>query len=197
MLDYRAHKLFWLLTLPIRILGKLLFFVCVGAGIIIAQQTSFGFWIKALIAYATMEGILIVALILWFILMWTAKTIFFWIVDVIPARGDDEEEAREIVEKGRIVWLSKKFSSSIENWTHADTVGFVSAMNWRSRLLFDAKNRVTQRVRVLMNHWKETGREPASLTPAELEQMLGHLDASWFEKISSTTTISTRWWVLR
>jgi hypothetical protein len=182
MLDYRAHKLFWLITLPIRIAGKLSFFLCVGIGIIIAQQTSYNFWIKAAIAYASMEGLMIFVAILWFILTWAVKTLFFWIVDVIPARGADETEAREIVEKGRIIWLSKKFATDIENWTYNDTVGFVSVMNWRARLLFDARNRVAQRVRILVNHREETGKEPGSLTPAEWKELLGHLDASWFEK---------------
>ena len=56
MLDYRAHKLFWLLTLPIRWTGKLSSFVCIGIAILIAQNTSYSFWVKVIIAYASMES---------------------------------------------------------------------------------------------------------------------------------------------
>jgi hypothetical protein len=175
MLDYRAHKLFWLLTLPIRWTGKLTSFVCIGIAILIAQNTSYSFWVKVIIAYASMEGLMLVVLFLWMLMMWGVKTVFFWLVDVIPSRGENEEEAREIVEKGRVIWLAKKLATEVENWTYDDTTAFVSVMNWRARWLFDVRNKFTQRLRLLVEYQEDTGREPGTLTTDEMKDLLGHL----------------------
>jgi hypothetical protein len=182
MLDYRAHKLFWLLTLPIRWAGKLASFVGIGIAILIAQNTSYSFWVKVIIAYASMEGLMLLVLFLWMLIMWGVKTVFFWFVDVIPSRGENEEEAREIVEKGKVIWLAKKLATEVENWTYDDTAAFVSVMNWRARWLFDVRNNFTQRLRLLVEYHEDTGREPGTLTTDEMKDLLGHLEPGWFEK---------------
>ncbi len=139
MLDYRAHKLFWLLTLPLRLVGWLLIFVSIGAGIAIG------------------------------------------IIDVVPAKGADEEEARQIVLHGSIIWLAKKFNTDVENWTPEDTRGFVSAMNWRARRFFNTRERFETRIERFQEYYYETGRQPGVLTKDEMNKLIGDLEAGWFE----------------
>jgi hypothetical protein len=56
-------------------------------------------------------------------------------------------------------------------------------MNWRARWLFDARNKFTQRLRLLVEYQEDTGREPGMLTTDESKDLLGHLQPSWFEKV--------------
>jgi hypothetical protein len=93
MLDYRAHKLFRLLSFPLVVIGKLAFFVVVGIAIFMAQQTDYSLPVKIVVAYVTMEAIALATAGVWFVFMWILQTIFFWIVDVVPSKGFDEGEA--------------------------------------------------------------------------------------------------------
>jgi hypothetical protein len=181
MLDYRAHKLFWLLTLPLRLVGWLLIFVSIGAGIAIAQWTEYPTLLKIIIGYVACEGISLVLSLLYMLLLWVVQTAFFWIIDVVPAKGADEEEARQIVLHGRIIWLAKKFNTDVENWTPEDTRGFVSAMNWRARRFFNTRERFETRIERFQEYYYETGRQPGVLTKDEMNKLIGDLEAGWFE----------------
>ena len=111
MLDYRAHKLFWLVTFPFRLIARLAFFVIVVIAILIARWTEYSPLIQIVVAYVTMEAIAMVFVALWALLVsWPIQKIFFWLVDVMPSRGENDEEAKEVVCKGQIIWLSKKLS---------------------------------------------------------------------------------------
>jgi hypothetical protein len=134
MLDYRAYKLFWLLTFPFRILRKALHFMLVGIAIWIGIWSEFQpLVLQMVIAYVAFEGMGIVLVILWTLLIiLPVDKMFFWIVDVIPARGENIEEAKEIVRKGPAIWLTKKMTDHIDERTFEDTDAFVSLMNWRA-----------------------------------------------------------------
>src|SRR6266498_2881696 len=109
MLDFRAHKLFWLICLPFRAIAKIA------------------------MAYLVMEGIaLALSLVVWKGLFWAIKSTFFWLVDVVPSHGANIDEAHAIVLTGRAFELNKKFENEIENWTFDDTREMISHMNWRS-----------------------------------------------------------------
>lgn len=182
MLDYRAHKLYRLLSLPIVLCGKIAFYIAVALGIWIAFQFDYGFLARVAIAYVSMEIIAGLFGLLYWVVVWIFSTLFFWIVDVIPARGADDEEAREIVKKGRVVWLSLKLERDIQNWTREDTRGFVSALNWRARLLFDAGRRFEARLARLKRYFHETGRSPGELSQSKIAEIAGD-QPGWFEKM--------------
>jgi hypothetical protein len=182
MLDYRAHKLFWLVTLPFRLAWRVVYFVVIAAAILIAQWTQYSPLVQIIIGYVTMEGIFLVCSLLWLgLITWPVEKVFFWMVDVVPARGEDEEEAKEIVRKGPIIWLTKKLLNHIDSWTWEDTDHFVSLTNWRARLLFDEKQKVKKRVEVLEKLYYETGKQPSSLPQAELDKLLKAYKPSWFQ----------------
>jgi hypothetical protein len=183
MLDYRAHKLFFLLMLPLWLFSKISYYLCIAVGILIAQNTGYDFWIKVVIAYGCTELCAAVLLAVWWAINYLAQTIFFWFVDVIPAKGEDDEEAKEIVRKGRIIWLSKKFASDIQNWNYEDTAAFASVLNWRSKLFFNSKDRVKKRALIFQRQWEETGKQPGDLTLSEIKGLTGHLEGGWVETI--------------
>jgi hypothetical protein len=182
MLDYRAHKLYWLLTLPLRIISRLLFFVIVAIAIAIGVWTGYSPWVQILIAYAAMEGMGLVFSLLWLgLVAWPIEKMFFWIIDVVPARGADEEEAKEIVRRGRLVWLTKKLETNIDSWTYQDTDDFVSLMNWRARLFFNEREQFEKRLAVLEQVYHDTGKQPGSLPKVEQEKLLKPYKPSWFQ----------------
>lgn len=182
MLDYRAHKLFRLLTLPFLVMGKILFFIAIAGAVAIAQWSKYPPILKIVVGYVAFEAIGFLLYFIWAVLMWMARSAFFWIVDVIPSKGSNEEEAREIVLKGRVVWLLKKLVVDIENWTYEDTRSFVSAMNWRAKLFFNAREKFETRICRLKHFYEETGRQPGLMTVAEMSMLLGDLDGGWLEK---------------
>jgi hypothetical protein len=62
MLDYRAHKLLWLLCLPFNLAAKICFFVVIAASVLIGQQVSHSVFVKILVAYLCFEGIALVVI---------------------------------------------------------------------------------------------------------------------------------------
>jgi hypothetical protein len=183
MLDYRAHKLFFLLMLPLWLFSKISYYLCIVVGILIAQNTAYDFWIKVIIAYVCTELCAAVLLAFWWAINHLAQKIFFWVVDVIPAKGENDEEAKEIVRKGRIIWLLKKYATNIQDWNYEDTNAFASVLNWRAKLFFKSKERIKQRVLIFQHNWEDTGKQPGDMTQSEIKGMIGHLEGGWFEKL--------------
>ena len=137
MLDYRAHKLFRILWLPCAAAFQLLRFGNIALVIIIAQSTSQGTLVKIIIAYILFEAIAGLLLWpIWALVSWMFKRGFFRIIDVIPAHGSNEEDAKDIVIRGRVAELERRLKTDFTNWTHEDTDEFVSLGNWRARLFF-------------------------------------------------------------
>jgi hypothetical protein len=93
MLDYRAHKLYWLLYLPIRLAVRISFFIIIAASIIIAESTSYRPVIKIVIAFVLFELIGILALLcIWTPLNALFKRMFFWLVDVSQPMGEMQKK---------------------------------------------------------------------------------------------------------
>ena len=111
MLDYRAHKLYYLLTFPLRIMAFIIFISAIAVGIMVARSTDFAWWAKFIIAYL----VFLLAVIIWGFLfrglLLLFNRAFFWIVDVVPSKGGDHEEACVIVLSGELPLLVKKLKS--------------------------------------------------------------------------------------
>jgi len=185
MLDYRAHKLLWLICLPLRLLFRLTFFANVLASVFIAQSTSYSLLVKCVIGYVAFEAIGLVLLVIGHLVYWIVRQMFFWFIDVIPSVGENAAEAREVVIRGKVIRLSKKLTAHIDDWTWDDTQEFVSVFNWRARLLFNLREKVEKRIAILKDYQEETGKQPQDLRGTELQKLVGHLDLSGFERFIS------------
>jgi hypothetical protein len=183
MLDYRAYKLFWLLGLPLRLAWRAVYFITIAIAVSIGMWTGYQPpLVQMIVAYVAFEGILLVLNILWQLLItWPVSTIFFWLVDVIPARGEDAEQAKQIVKGGPIIWLSCKMWNHIDEWTFEDTDAYASQMNWRARLFFNAREKVGKRMALLENAYYDTGKQPSELGANEVDKLLKPYMSSWFE----------------
>lgn len=164
MLDYRAHKLLWLLCLPVTLAGKIVFYLVVLLSIFIAELTSYSVLVKIIIAYLAMEGICIVVFQIVFpLIFFVLKRFFFWFVDVIPSDGKDAEEAKQVVLMGKTFLLTRRFETEIENFGPDAVDELVATTNWRARWFFNARNRIEGVVRELQRIRQETGKEPGEL----------------------------------
>jgi hypothetical protein len=164
MLDYRAHKLYSLMSIPLRVFAKITYFAVIAASILVAQFTQRGPPIKIAVAYVAFEAISIVLLISVLIpLTWILKRFFFFLIDVVPAHGADSEEAKAIVFTGRSFELIKKFETEIENWTFADSAELASRSSWRARLFFPIRERLEGLATELRRIHAETGQQPRDL----------------------------------
>ena len=186
MLDYRAHKLYWLIALPFRLIARIMYFATIFVGIGIAQFTSFSIPIKIVIAYVSFEAIgLVLLLTVYWGMTSVLNRIFFFIVDVVPAHGANAQEAKAIALTGRAFELNKKLEADIENWTYEDTDEYVSLSNWRTRLLFPVKDRLVRVVSELQRIYYETGTQPRDLGVSKITAICESLPGgkrSWFEK---------------
>jgi len=184
MLDYRAHKLLWLMTLPFWLTTRLLYFVTIFVAIIIAQSTSYGTLIKIFIANLVCQGILLVLKIIISIIGRILQGFFFFFVDVVPAHGANAEEAREIALTGRLFELNKKLENEIQNWTLDDTDEYARLMNWRVRLLGAFRRRLYKVVPELQRIYDESGKQPRELGMAGVDEVAAKLGLrpSWIER---------------
>jgi hypothetical protein len=115
------------------------------------------------------------------LLGWMLKRIFFFIIDVVPARGANVQEAHAGVVNGKGVWLAIKSDRDIANWSDEDTLEFVSLMNWRGRWFFNVRERLATRIERLRDHYHITGKQPGELAKPELDAVVGDTDYKWFE----------------
>jgi hypothetical protein len=183
MLDYRAYKLFWLLTFPFRLAGRAFYFTFIAIAVWIGIWTGYQpLVVQIIVAYLAFEAMFLVFGILWLLLItWPVDKIFFWIVDVVPARGEDISEAKEIVRRGPAIWLTKKMTNHIDEWTFEDTDAFVSLMNWRARLFFNEREKFEKRIAVLQSVYYDTGQQPSELGENEVAKLLKPYKPSWFQ----------------
>jgi hypothetical protein len=182
MLDYRAYKLFWLLTFPFRLAWRAFYFIFIAIAVSIGIWTGYPPLGQMIVAYVAFEAMLLVFSMLWLLLItWPVDKIFFWVVDVMPARGENTEEAKEIARKGAFIWLTKKMTYHIDEWTFEDTSDFVSLMNWRARLFFNARETFVKRIAALQSVYYDTGKQPSELGENEVAKLLKPYKESWFQ----------------
>jgi hypothetical protein len=191
MLDYRAHKLYRLLTFPFHIIILIIFFSAIAVGIMVARSTEFAWWAKIIIAYLVFELAVIIGNLLFKGLLWLFNSAFFWTVDVVPSKGSDHEEARVIVLWGELRLLAKKLESKIEDWTEEDTVKLLRYAPWRCRLFF-RKNiieRFRARVRFIQQYYEETGVRLGELPSSKSDELLKPYKDPWYERALASTSI--------
>ena len=187
MLDYRAHKLLWLITLPWVVVVLLASW---GASIVVpliiqSQLPHYHFLVKVLIAWVGVElgGGLILALVNWVVAS-LIKRVFFWIIDVLPAHGKDAEEAKAVVLVGPMVALAKKHDNDIENWNDEDTNSYIACMNWRARWFFPVRDRLNHNVEEFKKIYRLEELQPCQVDQRvinSIKQRFPGKKENWFE----------------
>lgn len=184
MLDYRAHKLLWLLLWPfaaLQVVTSYALLVAISLYVRIEFPTYHpllqivGAWIAAQIAMSVLT-------LLFFIPTAFIKKLFFWTIDVVPAHGEDADEAREVVLVGPKYALNKKLDWHIDTWIDRDTAAYVACLNWRARWFFPVKQRFYLLIDRLQRIQREEGTQPGRLPKKTLDDLHRSIGKpSWFE----------------
>jgi hypothetical protein len=110
------------------------------------------------------------------------QEVLFLAGDIIPSKGENVAQAKEMVVGGPMTWMGKKFMNDIGNWTDDETEEFAALMNLRARWFFGTTERVRKRIWRFADHYEQTGQQPIEMTEKERNQLVADLDYSWFEK---------------
>jgi hypothetical protein len=182
-LDYRAHKLYWLLMLPVRIaISVIVLSTAAVVALYVGNTLTYPWFVKLVIAYIAVE---IACSIVGLILLMITKIpshVFFWLIDVIPTKGRNEEKAHAIVLGGPLIWLTLKLEREIENWTDRDTAAFVAALPWRIRL-FNSRELVEERLAIMRDYYERTGQQLSVLGKEGVKKLVAHLEPPWLARM--------------
>ena len=184
MLDYRAHKLLWLLLWPISLVNFVVSYVVVAVAtlIVVYEFPRYHPLLKVIIAWVVAQVALVVLSILFWIVTSIVKKAFFWIIDVVPAHGTNKEEATHVVIQGPFFALSQKMETNIHEWTEEDTAALVRTFNWRTRWFFPVRERSAAFIAELRRTARGEGKQPCELhrgTIDAIRKRTGQPD--WFE----------------
>src|SRR5262249_54169181 len=93
MLDYRAYKLLWLICRPFSLIILIAELGAIAVAIMISASLHYNVLVRIVIAIAILIGAVIIITIFRRILWWFVTTWFFWLVDVVPAKGESVAES--------------------------------------------------------------------------------------------------------
>jgi hypothetical protein len=138
MLDYRAHKLLWLICLPIRLVIWIVAWGAIAIAVMISASLDYSVLVRIVIAYAIWEGAaFVLRIVSWVLFRFIAKG-FFWLIDVVPAKAENVTEAKVMAMVGPAEWLGKKLLTDIGNWRGDNFAG-----SFRKIVKSKAQNRWT------------------------------------------------------
>jgi hypothetical protein len=184
MLDYRAHKLLWLLLWPVSLANLLVGYVAVLAAAVYVGARFGSYYVLLQIGIAWLIGqvaLAVLSLLFWLVTS-LIKRAFFWTIDVVPAHGANKEEAKQVVLRGPIYSLSKKLDADIHEWTDDDTNSLIRTFNWRARWFFPVQERTRAFVRELRRQALEEGKQPCELDAKAVEAIRRQTgEPDWFE----------------
>ncbi|MCB1550980.1 MAG: hypothetical protein KDJ26_03150 [Alphaproteobacteria bacterium] len=181
MLDYRAHKLYWLLALPLRAIYWFLAIFILIASCLWASSVVDNVVLRLLLSYVAMEiGIVIFGLFWNHVILRIHKAVFLFFIDIEPFDGRTIEQAREVLEYGKTAIILQKPHSKITD----DDFDFLLKNNWMGRIFFSDKIRrrqyiISQKAKALV---LESG-EDMNISDYELQSIMKeeNLEQPWYE----------------
>jgi hypothetical protein len=193
MKDYRAHNLYWLLSLPLWLFGRILFLaVAILLPMIVVSLTHYEAWLQIVIAYVAMETVLLVLLFVFVWFNYLFKRLFYFFIDVEPSVGRTPDEVKSVLLHGaELVKLDRKLTEQVQDWdVFEDTDRYVKLFfNWRQKLFFgtEVKQRFRETVRELQHINQETGEQPTLATIKEIHTKIKSGKPSFMEKAIRST----------
>lgn len=127
MLDYRAHKLYWLISLPISLTVIILAYALVAGSFLYAvnwtQNTLYQIGITVLL----LEVSSLILGLLAVLILWTLRKLFYFLVDLVPAEGRNKLEAREVLINGDSIRYIYKLKYQASLFDDEDQIAFTKA----------------------------------------------------------------------
>lgn len=181
MLDYRAHKLYWLFALPLSVINWLMAIIIIMASCVWVLSLVDNIVLRFLLSYIVMEiGTIIFGLFWTHVIVRCYKAVFLFFIDIEPFDGRTIEQAREVLEYGKTAIILQKPHSKITD----DDFDFLLKNNWMGRIFFSDKIRrrqyiISQKAKALV---LESG-EDINISDYELQSVMKeeNLEQPWYE----------------
>jgi hypothetical protein len=160
MLDYRAHKLYWVLTKPWFFFIWIINLALIGGAFLIGTEKFANPLVQlgaALLALEIMGGIFWAVTQSFF---WCADRLFFFFIDVVPAEGRTKEEALAVLRGGDAIRHAAKLAEP-SKWTWEDTETAVKNAFFLNRWIFE--DQIRRNIEEIVNRGREFERENGSL----------------------------------
>ncbi|SOB60608.1 membrane protein of unknown function [Pseudodesulfovibrio profundus] len=187
MLDYRAQKLFWLLSLPLATLAVIAPYAAIPFSAVLSDAWTKVWYYQILLAYVLFEGGVFVFSLVYKALMHVLEKTFFWLIEIIPSQGEDIEEAK-IIATNKCYSLNKKLLSQTDKWTEQDTKAYSRLFNWRARLFFNVPQRVRAMVGKIEDLHFTAPINVEDVHRGDLKNVFS-LDWKWYEALAVSTPI--------
>ena len=192
MLDYRAHKLYWLIAK----INHLIIFV-LSLGLILASffiGVNFSkslLWqiIISILALEVIFGIFSIIIKFW---IYLTEKFFRFIIDVVPSEGHSAEEAECILQFGDFYNVLEKLNKFPDLWTFSDTDRLMRRLSFVYKVFFGKKHRdrITKQVALLAS-LKSSGVSVADLNSWDIQKRFSekNLMVPWYENMLLNDTI--------
>jgi len=184
MLDYRAHKLYWLLSLPLGLLNWCATIAIFFASCWLASSLVTNVIARFALAYIAMQVFCIFFVFFCKGIVWCFDSLFYFFIDIEPADGRTPEQARAVLKGGETaILLLKPFSK----WSNADFEDTIRRMGWIARIFFPSS--IRRRQQVLSKKAKERATEGNpeinDLSDYEIKNLMKTegIEQPWYETV--------------
>lgn len=139
MLDYRAHRLYWLLTLPLLAVTLPLSYGIVVGSVLYSVNTFGSVWVQIAMAVLIMELASLVLQLVVTLLQWMGRKTFLFFIDVVPSEGRSKAEAIDVLTHGNVVRYITKLKYDPYGFDDDDQRALVNAatkaQGWLVRMI--------------------------------------------------------------
>ncbi len=184
MLDYRAHKLYWLLFfIPSKILFLIAIFGLPLINYLIGFQLAETRFFQILISLIS----LFVIELIWLLLIFNVtdklfQFIFSLLVDVIPHDGRTKEEAQLVVWNGEKAVRALALKKEPDTWAD-ELILEIPKNDWVVNMFY--RDDVIRRLELIREEFNNQSSDDSPFTETEVAQILkdNSLEMGWFEKL--------------
>ena len=127
MLDYRAHKLYWLISLPISVTVLILAYALVAGSFLYAVNVTTNKLYQIGITVLLLELSSLILGLLAMVVLWLLRRFFYFLVDLVPAEGRNKLEAREVLINGDSIRFIYKLKYQASLFDDEDQVALTKA----------------------------------------------------------------------
>lgn len=182
MLDYRAHKLYWLLSRPILLLMYFLVLATIIGACFVGFHFSSLTLVQLAIGFLALQIISVFLALIGLAIDWIFNRLFFFLIDLVPADGRSLEQAKLVLKGGTYAVVLLK---PLSTWDDTDVAAVVRSSGIFGRVFF--ADRIRNRIRYLMQRNQEWLENPdgngRDLTEYDAKRLLSEagMNPRWYE----------------
>ena len=184
MLDYRASKLYRLLSFPLRLVCNIGGFLFLAACVYFTGQHFTGYP-SPIAHFLLMAVTATIGSILWWLFLVSVgalfNKVFFFLIDVVPAEGRTQEQAVAVVKLGNAARYAFHLDNHFMDWTDDDSRGYVRSQALSLRLLYG--NKLRQQINAIAQALRDAKKEGLNRYDTAQRVTAAKGKTGWCEKL--------------